>query len=104
MPYKLLQFDFPANGPWGDDMAQAYSGLAEDIARTPGLLWKIWTENPATGEAGGIYLFADDESADAYARMHRERLESFGIKNIRAKKFEVNEPLTRITRGPVSAG
>ena len=30
----LLQFDFPMNGPWGADMAEALRGLARDIATT----------------------------------------------------------------------
>jgi hypothetical protein len=32
--------------------------------------------------------------------MHRARLASFGIENIRAMIFDVNPDLTRITRGP----
>jgi hypothetical protein len=53
----LLQIDFPYNGPWGESAAEAMRGLAEDIAGTPGLKWKSWTENQTTGRAGGIYLF-----------------------------------------------
>ena len=48
----LLQVDFPFSGPWGDAMTDALQGLAESIAQEPGLIWKIWTENPASGEAG----------------------------------------------------
>lgn len=55
MPY-LLQVDFQYQGPWGDGMTAALRGLAESIANEPGLIWKIWTENQAAGEAGGIYL------------------------------------------------
>jgi hypothetical protein len=101
MALTLLQFDFPANGPWGDEMAAAYAGLAQHLAQTPGLIWKIWTENSETNEAGGIYLFADEASADNYVREHTLRLQSFGITDIRAKKFAVNQSLTEITRGPI---
>ena len=52
MPY-LLQVDFQYQGPWGDGMTAALRGLAESIANEPGLIWKIWTENQAAGEAGG---------------------------------------------------
>ena len=52
----LLQIDFPYNGPWGDTAAEAMRGLAEDIAGTPGLKWKIWTESQTTGRAGGRAL------------------------------------------------
>jgi hypothetical protein len=34
---------------------------------------------PATAEAGGIYLFADRASAEAYLAMHTARLKGFGI-------------------------
>ncbi len=50
----LLQIDFPMDGPWGDEMTAAFGGLAEDIAATAGLRWKIWTQNRETGEGGGI--------------------------------------------------
>ncbi|MCE7989086.1 MAG: monooxygenase [Caldilinea sp. CFX5] len=104
MVLTLLQIDFPANGPWGDAMAAAYSGLAAVIAETPGLLWKIWTEDEATRCTGGIYLFVDRPSAEAYLAIHTARLASFGITEIRAKLFAVNAPLTAVTRGaPITA-
>ena len=63
--------------------------------------WKIWTENEAEETGGGIYLFEDDESALAYLEEHTARLEGFGVTDIRAKLFHVNEPLTALTRGPL---
>ena len=97
----LLQFDFPMKGPWGDEMAAAFGDLAAIIGRAPGLRWKIWTENEAEGTGGGIYLFEDDDSAQAYLEEHTARLEGFGVQDIRAKMFHVNEPLTELTRGPL---
>ncbi len=97
----LLQFDFPFSGPWGKQMASAMQELAQSIAQEPGLRWKIWTENEATGEAGGIYLFEDVASAQAYQQKHTERLRAFGITQVRARLFTVNEALTKIDHGPV---
>ena len=97
----LLQVDFPFAGPWGNEMTAALRGLAESIAAEPGLIWKIWTENPATGEAGGIYLFADRASAEAYLAMHTARLKSFGIVQVNGKLFEVNGELSAINRAPL---
>jgi hypothetical protein len=97
----LLQIDFPYSGPWGDDMAEAMTELAHEIAAEPGLIWKIWTENPETHESGGIYLFTDRQSAEAYQARHTQRLDHFGISNIRAKVFAVHEELSRIDRAPV---
>ena len=68
------------------------------LAGTEGLLWKIWTENPSEGIGGGIYLFTDDTSARAYLDKHLERLEVFGYSDVRAKIFNVNQPLSQITK------
>ena len=97
----LLQVDFPYGGPWGEAMAEAMQGLAASIAGEPGLIWKIWTENAEAGEAGGIYLFADRASAEAYRTMHTARLEGFGVRGIRARMFDVNPALSAIDRAPV---
>ncbi|MGL6277948.1 MAG: monooxygenase [Gaiella sp.] len=99
----LVQFDFPMEGPWGAEMAEAFGDLARVIETAPGLRWKIWTENPTTGEGGGIYLFDDDATAAAYVAEHTARLQGFGIADIRARQFHVNEPLTAITHGPLAA-
>ncbi len=97
----LLQVDFPSNGPFGDEMAQAYQPLAESINQEPGLIWKIWTENSEAGEAGGIYLFDSQENAKNYLDMHTARLQSFGVQNIRGKIFTVNDTLSRINQAPL---
>ena len=88
----ILQIDFPFNGPFGDDMQQAMLPLAESIAKEPGLLWKIWTENPETQEAGGIYLFSDAESAQNYLEKHQARLTASGVTGIRAKFLQLTKP------------
>jgi hypothetical protein len=98
---KLLQIDFKMQGPWGEEMSTAFADLAKDIAQEERLIWKIWTENEKEGEAGGIYLFEDEEALDRYVIKHTKRLNSFGITEITAKKFDVNVPLTQIDRGPL---
>ena len=95
----LVQVDFPSDGPFGDDMANGYAELAHSIAQEPGLIWKLWTENSETGEAGGVYLFTTEEDARAYLAMHSARLAGWGITGIRGKVFQVNRSLSQITRG-----
>ncbi len=97
----VAQFDFPFQGPFGEEAVRALGDLARSITGEPGFRWKIWTENADTGEAGGIYLFVDRPSAEAYVEKHSARLAEFGITEIRAKIFDVNEGLTSITGGPV---
>jgi hypothetical protein len=98
---KLIQFDFGYKGPFGADMVKAMEGLARSIAQEPGFVWKIWTENQATQEAGGIYVFKDEQSAQAYIKKHSERLKGFGIERVNVKMFDMNLPLSQITKGPV---
>lgn len=97
----ILQVDFPYSGPWGEEMAKAMEGLAQSIAEESGLIWKIWTENPAINEAGGIYLFEDESSAEAYLVMHSARLKAVGIPVVNGKIFAVNEALSKIDRAPI---
>ncbi|MDR9424398.1 MAG: monooxygenase [Marinobacter sp.] len=97
----LLQVDFPFDGPFGDEMADAMAELARSIADEPGFLWKIWTENRDCREAGGIYLFEDEPSARAYLEKHSARLKEFGVPEVNGKVFQVNEKLSAIDHGPV---
>lgn len=97
----VLQIDFKMHEPFGDEMAEAFSDLAKSINEEKGFMWKIWTENPETNEAGGIYLFETRETAEKYLDMHSKRLAGFGITDINAKIFAVNSKLTMITKGPI---
>ena len=94
----LLYFEFPSEGPFGQEARAAYADLATDIAAEDGLIWKVWTEQPTTSMAGGVYLFEDAESAARYVEKHTERLAGFGITDITAKEFAVNEELSKTTR------
>lgn len=96
----VLTFDFP-NLAFGPERTEALRPLAEDIARQPGLLWKIWTEDAANGRAGGVYLFETRAAAEAYHAMHAARLAARGVTGIEAIYRGVNEALTRIDRGPI---
>lgn len=94
----LLQVDFPHDGIFGEEFSTAFTELAHDINNEPGLIWKIWTENEETKEAGGVYLFETKEDANKYLDKHTKRLKSFGYSNIRAKIFVANEPLSLINK------
>lgn len=99
MPSLLqIHFNFPA-GQMGTALTDAAMPLAKSITLEPGFISKIWTENTRTGEAGGIYLFEDEPSALAYAKMHEQRVLAMGASAVQYKLFDVNEPLSRTTRG-----
>ena len=98
----VLQIDFKMLGPFGDEMAEAFSDLAKSINEEEGFMWKIWTESPETNEAGGICIFETKETAEKYLDMHSKRLAGFWITDINVKIFAINEQLTRITHGPLN--
>src|SRR4051794_13240702 len=97
----VLQVDFKMNGPFGDEMTEAFSGLALSINEEVGFMWKIWTESPETNESGGIYMFETKQTAEKYLDMHSKRLAGLGITEINAKIFAINSKLTEITNGPI---
>lgn len=99
---KLLQVDFDFTGPFGEEMADMLSGLAESINNEPGIIWKIWTESQKDQLGGGIYLFEDEASANSYLKMHSARLKEMGVNEVRVKIFDVNIPLSTINKGPVA--
>ena len=94
----ILQIDFPHEGSFGEEFSKTFTELAKDISQEAGLVWKIWTENEESKEAGGIYLFDNKNDANRYLDKHTKRLESFGYTNIRARIFEANEALSHITK------
>lgn len=97
----LLQVEFDMDGPFGDEMADQFSELAESINNEEGFIRKIWTEKAERNEAGGIYIFDSEENAQQYVDMHSERLKEMGIPEPRAKIFDINTQLTEITNGLV---
>lgn len=99
MANKLVQIDFAFHGPFGSEMSQQLVELAESINHEPGFIWKIWTENERNQEAGGIYLFEDEESALAYVKKHTARLKALGVDKVNFKIFDINEKLTAINHG-----
>ena len=99
----LVQVNFPMQGPWGTEMAQAFKGLAESINEEPGFIWKVWIEDQEAGLSGGIYLFETREQAEAYVAMHTERLAGFGITEVSATYSDVNETLSQLNRASLKA-
>lgn len=96
---KLLQVHFDFDGPFGEEMSNSLVELAQSINQEPGFIWKIWTENANTKEGGGIYLFENEETAQAYLEMHSARLKAFGVNEVVGKIFDVNVPLSKINKG-----
>lgn len=100
---KLLQMHFNFNGPFGEEMSSQLKELAQSINQEPGFIWKIWTESEENQEAGGIYLFENEETAKAYVIKHAARLKPIGVEELVFKIFDINEPLSLINNGKINA-
>jgi len=103
MAAQILQINFKYNVPTAD-LKNAFASVVDQIAATPGLRWKVWILNEGAQEGGGIYLFDDAASVQAYLsgpivaglKAHP------ALSDISAKVFDVIGDLTKVTRGPVS--
>ena len=102
MTQKIVQINFKITTPV-KDYATMVTPMADAIGKTPGLEWKVWLFNEQNHEAGGVYLFRDEASANAYlageivATMKKQTT----IKDITVKISDVDEKLSSHTRGPI---
>src|SRR5512141_3430119 len=105
MSQKLLQVNMKFSVSRAE-LETAWLPAAQPIADTPGLRWKVWLMNEADHEAGGIYLFDDEASLQAFldGPIVAAVKNNPAISNISAKTFDVMDALTAGTRGPVREG
>lgn len=102
MAQQILQVNFKFNVS-RHEYENIVNPLAQSFAEVPGCQWKIWLMNEANNEAGGIYLFNDEETTEKFkgselvaAVLNHPALSDFSI-----KQFNVlNEP-SSITRAPL---
>ena len=102
MSQKLLQINFKFTTPAAEYL-KLVAPFADPIAAVPGLDWKVWIVNEKNREAGGIYLFKDEASADAYlgGEIVMGLKKQPTLMDISAKVFDVVEDMTHKTRGPI---
>ena len=104
MGARLLQINYTLNVPLAD-FRRKFGPAAHEIASVPGLCWKVWIADEERSEGGGIYLFDDQASLDAYVngpivagiRSHP------AFADVRIKTFNVLADETTVTRGPIRA-
>jgi hypothetical protein len=103
MSKTILQINYKVNASHADFIALV-TPMAEPIASSPGLLWKIWLINEAEHEAGGIYLFESLEAAQGF--VNAPAVQAFAahpmIGALNAKFFEPDEVLSKVSRGPLA--
>ncbi len=84
-----------------DDGYRAACGeMAEAFSALPGLRAKIWLTDPSTGTYGGVYLWDDRASMEAYgaSELFASVAASPAFVDIASRDFGVLEDLTRSTQ------
>jgi hypothetical protein len=99
---RILQLNFKFSVS-AEEYEGAVSPLAEPIAAVDGLRWKVWLMNEAESEAGGIYLFDDAASVQAYLQgsIVAQVTSHPALSEFSVKQFDVMDGVTAVTRGPV---
>ena len=99
---RILQVNFQFNASPAE-YERAMAPLGDAVAAVPGLRWKLWLLNGEQCEAGGVYLFADEPSLEAYLAgpiiaglKSHPLLQQFSL-----KRFDVLEEITAATSGPI---
>ena len=78
--------------------------MRRKLARINSLRSKVWIMNAETSEAGGIYLFDNQASLDAFLKsgLFHAVASHPALSDFSTKQFDVLPGPTKITRGPVS--
>jgi len=100
----ILQINFTLNAS-AAEYRRICESVAQTIADVPGLVWKVWLLNEQESEAGGIYLFQDEQSLAAYlsSPIIAEIKTLPQLREISAKRFDTMPEVTAVTRGPIPA-
>lgn len=102
MAKTILQINFKFAGSKAEYL-EAFGEAAPPIAASSGLRWKVWPWNEEEQVGGGIYLFEDAASAQAFlgGPIAAGLGQHPAVSEISVSQFEVLDSLTAITRGPV---
>ena len=100
--YTVLQVRFKLRVPPSVLLAQSREA-ANIVASVEGLIWKIWVLQEEEFEMGGMYLFANRQTAEAYlnhpviqaVRSHP------AVVSTEPKLWDVESSLSALTRAPL---
>ena len=100
MSQKILQINFKFHVSRAE-YETAVAPLAGPIAAAPGLLWKVWLMNEVEQEAGGIHLFEDRTSLNAYlnSEIVAAILSNPILSDFSVKQFALMKEVGEVTRG-----
>jgi hypothetical protein len=100
--YTVLHLRFKLQVP--PDVFLSHSReAATNIASVEGLIWKIWVLQEEEREIGGIYLFADRETAEAYLNhpVIQAVRSNPAVVSTQSQLWDVESSLSSLTRAPL---
>ena len=100
--YTVLHLRFKLRVP--PDVLLAHSREAATIiASVEGLIWKIWVLQEEEFEMGGIYLFANRETAEAYLNhpVIQAVRSNPAVVSTQSQLWDVESSLSALTRAPL---
>ena len=100
--YTVLHLRFKLQVPPRVLLAQS-GEAATIIASVEGLIWKIWVLQDAEFEMGGVYLFANRETAEAYLNhpVIQVLCSNPAVVSTQSQLWDVESSLSAITRAPL---
>lgn len=100
--YIVLHLRFKLRVPPHEFLAHSREAAAV-IRSVEGLIWKLWVLQEEKFEIGGIYLFANRESAVTYLNhpVIQAVCSNPAVVNTESQIWEVESSLTALTRGPL---
>lgn len=100
MSYQCVKVDIDLNVS-AEEWVLHCRRVVDAMRSLPGLEWKVWLADADSNTAGGVYLFRDAASADAYvsgpiiAQLRTSPL----VRAVRVRTSPVVDDLSRKTRG-----
>jgi hypothetical protein len=100
--YAVLHLRFKLRVLPGVMLAQSREA-ATTIASVKGLIWKIWVSQEEEFEMGGIYLFANRETAEAYLNhpVVQAVRRNPAVLSAQSELWDVESSLSTLTRTPL---
>jgi hypothetical protein len=100
--YTVLHLRFKLRVPPGVMLAHSREA-ATIIASVEGLIWKIWVSQEEEFEMGGLYLFANRETAEAYLNhpVVQAVCSNPAVVSTESQLWDVESSLSAVTRAPL---
>jgi hypothetical protein len=100
--YTVLHLLFQLQVPPSAFLAHSWEAAAV-IASVEGLIWKIWVMQEEAFEIGGMYLFANRETAEAYLNhpVVQAVRSNPAVLSAQSQLWEVEGSLSALTRAPL---